>query len=154
MKHFRLLPVTLLIFLLSSHLYSQDVNAKRDSSRFIEYGITGGTPSTVNIDFGGWIDCFGLRVSGMYFGTAVNGVQLNYGYRFWYNSERYHSLSLVTAYHHNGIIAEAIDYGLYVGLVYNYRYKNFFLETGPVLGRKNGKNLSHGVWAFQIGWIK
>jgi hypothetical protein len=149
-----MVPATLLILLVSAHLYSQEALSKGDSSTFIEYGITGGTPSTVNVDVGVWSDRFGLRVSGMYFGTTVNGIQLNYGYRFWYDSKRYHALGLVTAYHHNGIIAESIEYGLYVGLVYNYRYKNFFFETGPVLGRKNGKNLSHGVWAIQIGWIR
>jgi len=91
---------------------------------YFEMGINCGLPSIFNCAVGYWIGSIGFRLTGMYFDSTRNGIQLNIGYKLSDNTKRRHTLALIAGMSH-------IDVGdRFVGAVYDLNYKWFFGEIG------------------------
>ena len=116
----------------------------RDVS-YYELGLNFGTPAGFNGVFGYWFSPVGLRLSGMYYGKVMQGIQFNIGYRIADNTKRYHSIAAVV-----GSSKVKKKEWEYLGLVYNLYFRGFFLETGLSIGKGS---YSSPQLVLQIGYL-
>lgn len=120
---------------------------------YFESGINLGTPSGINGAFGYWNGPIGYRITGMYYGSDLNGIQLNIGFKLSDNTKQMHNLALIAGtlqFKDENGNTEGIMYWKYIGLVYNLNFQGFFLETGLTIG--NG-SFSSPQLVFQIGYM-
>ena len=110
-----------------------------------EIGVTLGFPAILNGDFGYWIQSFGFRVSGMYYGTSLNGFQLNFGGKLSGNPKGNHSLGGVFGRSHldaSGLEGTS-DTRIYFGPAYDLNLSVFFLEIGFAIADVSTKEGIH-----------
>jgi len=126
----RILKVQCFLFIsfyINNMVQAQDESEPKEFKKksYFEVGIIAGTPAFINALNGFYIDPVGLRLSGMYLNKNTNGVQLNLEYKLSENIKTRHNLGIA--------IGKSQDSGCdyyYLGPVYDFYYKSFFLETG------------------------
>jgi hypothetical protein len=120
---------------------------------YSELGVNVGTPAGLNAAFGRWFGLFGLRLSGMVYGSALAGMQLNFGYKLSDNSNRSHVLALIAGSSH---LEDSRGWYIrdkswtYLGAVYELNLGGFFLQAGASVGEGD---YSNPQLMFQIGYM-
>jgi hypothetical protein len=123
-------------------------------AEYPELGINFGTPAGLNIAAGYWFGIVGTRLSGMYLGSTISGIQANVGFKMSDNSNRSHVLAAVFGASH--LILDEDSYferernWTYVGAAYNLNLGGFFLEAGVTVG--HGDYSSPQV-VLQLGYM-
>jgi len=115
------------------------------TGRHTELGINVGTPGGINLSIGQWFDRWGIRASGMTYGSKMRGIQGFAGYEFLNDSEHRHAIGLAVGtwdYQNNS--------WTYAGPAYDLSIGGFFMEFGIAWG--------HGTYAanqviWQIGYV-
>ncbi len=156
MEKIQKLLLILSIFLLYlspffTHAQTENDTLEIHNNSFLEAGIVGGMPAYVNILCGYWIDPFGIRLSGMYLAYNSNGVQFNIGLKISEKAARRHCLGAA--------IGKSQDRGCdyyYLGPVYDFYYKDFFVEAGvcKIIHVIRGDFSSTPYWVIlQVGYV-
>ncbi len=118
---------------------------------FLEAGIVGGTPTFINVLGGYWFGLVGFRLSGMYLAYNSNGIQFNIGLKISEKTARRHCLGAA--------IGKSQDRGCdyyYLGPVYDFYYKDFFVEAGvcKIIHVIRGDFSSTPYWVIlQVGYV-
>lgn len=121
--------IILTISLLCQGIYAQDSNSEISSDlkkkSYFELSILGGSTTSFSIAGSYWFKPVGIRLTGGYFETDMNGVQLNLNYKLKDNIKYRHTIGLA--------VGKAQDPGCeysYAGPVYGFTYKKLFVECG------------------------
>jgi hypothetical protein len=129
---------------------SNDTVSIKKRSHF-EIGLVAGTPYSISLLGGYWIDPLVFRASGMYYGYNKNGVQLNLGFEVGKKTNCIHCIGAA--------IGKAQDPGCdyyYLGPVYDLYYKRLYLELGPckVIHVERGDFSDLPYWIIlQVGYV-
>lgn len=143
----------LFLLLFPFFIYSQTENDALEihNNSFLEVGIVGGMPAYVNILCGYWIDPFGIRLSGMFLAYNSNGAQFNIGLKISEKTKNRHCLGAAVGKSQD----RGCDY-YYLGPVYDFYYKDFFVEAGvcKIIHVIRGDFSSTPYWVIlQIGYV-
>ena len=119
-------------------------------SSYLELGITSGMPTFINATVGYCFHSMNLRLSGGYWGNKLNGAQATFAYVIKDTYRIRHNIGVA--------VGRSQDMGTdycYVGPVYDYNYKHFFIEAGfcRVFSVKRGE-FDFPYWIIiQVGYV-
>lgn len=129
----------------------------RDVFTTAELGFTIGTPAGINLVLSKHKEQYLFRFSGMYWGSGLKGLQMELGYKFSENRNRYHAINILA-----GLLSikstENQGFGTtiktnnwqYFGIAYNFNLYGFYLQPGFSIGEGNFTNPQ---LMFQIGYV-
>jgi hypothetical protein len=110
-----------------------------NSSRYLELGISGGTPAGFNLCLGYWLGkprYLLARISGMHFGSELNGFQLEVGKTFYRTSFMKALYSYSLRYTHQMAGLRTVEFfGPGANLGINMR--GFSIDLGIAIGKGN-----------------
>ena len=136
---------------LSAQQNKSDTLLNLKNTSYSELALLGGGPTVINFSGSIWFKPVGIRVSGGYFETEMNGIQFNLNYKIKDNVTHRHSIGLA--------FGKSQDRGCeysYFGPVYDFTYKKFFIEFGvcKVIHVERGDFSDLPYWIiFQIGYV-
>ncbi len=121
--------IILIASLLSYRVFAQnnksEISSDLKKKSYFEFSLLGGSPTCFNISGSYWLKQFGVRVSGGYFETDMNGLQLNVNFKLKDNMKHRHNIGIA--------LGKSQDRGCeysYFGPIYDFTYKKLFVEFG------------------------
>ncbi|MFZ1729990.1 MAG: hypothetical protein WBQ23_02215 [Bacteroidota bacterium] len=125
----------------------------KDAS-YYELGVNIGTPAGINLAMGKWFGIVGARLSGMYFGDQLAGLQGNIGFKLSDNRKRSHVLAAIFGASHleenyRTSQQRSLEW-TFVGAVYELNLRGFFVQGGLTVG---SGDFSSPQAFFQIGYM-
>ncbi|MBE0643932.1 MAG: hypothetical protein IH600_07610 [Bacteroidetes bacterium] len=134
--------------------YSYELIRDFKYTPYTELGVSVGTPAGLNFMVGHWFGIVGTRLSGMYLGSTISGIQANIGFKLSDNSNRSHVLAAVFGTSHlvedEGSFFERERNWTYIGAAYNLNLSGFHLEAGLTVG---DGNFSSPQIILQLGYM-
>ncbi len=132
------------------------VNNENIKKNYTEFGANFGTPAVFNIVLGFHSGNSGIRLSGMYLGSAY-GIQASLPIKFYESENVYHAIALALGFSHIETEETVLYYKYtrarewtYFSLSYNLNLYGFFLEAGLSVG---DGGYSNPQLMFQIGYV-
>jgi hypothetical protein len=121
-----------------AEVYSYELIRDLMDTPYTELGASFGTPGGLNLMVGHWFGIVGTRLSGMYLGSTLAGIQGNIGFKLSDNSNRSHALAAVFGtsrlVEDEGTFFERERTWTYIGAAYNLNLGGFHLEAGLTVG--------------------
>ncbi len=137
----------------AAEIYFDDTRDLMDAPYF-ELGVNFGTPGGLNLAFGRWFGIAGARLSGMYLGDALAGVQGNIGFKLSDNSNRSHVLAAIFGTsqlkENSGTYWQRSRSWTYIGAAYELNLHGFFLQAGLSVG---SGDFSSPQLMLQLGYM-